>query len=188
MIAPFGASYAFYDEIGQRSCPFGHGDLGNASSLHSSYESIPGYLQAMIAKHGETQAQRILAVNRNNSVLYPSVMFKAPISLLRIVKPLAVDRTMIETWHFRLCGAPEELFQRTIRYSNVVNSPAGAVGPDDHEAYRRLQSGLQATGSAWVLMARYPDHGAPLPDGDSGRARNELLLCTEISTARGATT
>ncbi len=165
MIAPFGASYAFYDEMGQRSCPFGHGDLGNASSLHSSYESIPGYLQAMIAKHGETQAQRILAVNRNNSVLYPSVMFKAPISLLRIVKPLAVDRTMIETWHFRLCGAPEELFQRTIRYSNVVNSPAGAVGPDDHEAYRRLQSGLQATGSAWVLMARYPDHGAPLPDG-----------------------
>ena len=121
MIAPFGASYAFYDEMGQKSsCPFGHGDLGNASSLHSSYESIPGYLQAMIAKHGETQAQRILAVNRNNSVLYPSVMFKAPISLLRIVKPLTIDRTMIGAWSRSPLWAPEELFQRTFATSDVV--------------------------------------------------------------------
>jgi benzoate/toluate 1,2-dioxygenase subunit alpha len=165
MIVPFGASYAFFDEMGQRSCPYGHGDLGNSSSLHSSYDSIPGYLPAMVAKYGEPSANAILAVNRNNSVLYPSVMFKAPVSLLRIVKPLAVDRTMIETWHFRLCGAPDQLLHRTLRYSNLVNSPAGAVGPDDHEAYRRLQSGLQAEGRPWVWMARYPDQGAPLSDG-----------------------
>jgi phenylpropionate dioxygenase-like ring-hydroxylating dioxygenase large terminal subunit len=165
MVAPFGASYSFFDDMGQRACPYGHGDLGNSSSLHSSYDAIPGYLPAMIARYGEAQARQILAVNRNNSVLYPSVMFKAPVSLLRIVKPIAVDRTMIETWHFRLCGAPEELLRRTIRYSNVVNSPAGAVGPDDHEAYRRLQSGLQATAGDWVKMARYPDQGAPDSDG-----------------------
>jgi benzoate/toluate 1,2-dioxygenase alpha subunit len=164
MAAPFGASYAFFDDMGQRAAAFGHCDLGNASSLHSGYEAIPAYLAALQARHGEAEAGRILAMNRNNSVLYPSLMFKAPISLLRIVKPLAVDKTMIETWHFRLAGAPEELLQRNLRYSSITFSPAGPVAPDDHEAYRRLQSGLQASGAQWVLIARYPQAGAPNAD------------------------
>lgn len=157
MAAPFGSSYSFFDEMGQRAAPFGHGDLGNTSSLHSGYDAIPDYLGAMQARYGQAEASRILALNRNNSVLYPSLMFKAPVSLLRIIKPLAVDKTMIETWHFSLAGAPEDLLQRNLRYSSITFSPAGPVAADDHEAYRRLQSGLQARGADWVLMARYPD-------------------------------
>lgn len=164
MIAPFGGSYGFYDEMGQRAVPFGHGDLGEKTSLHSGYSTGDEYFRAMVARYGDTEAKRILGVSRNNSVLYPSVMFKAPVSLVRVIKPVAVNRTVLETWHFRLVGAPEELFKRTIRYSTIVNSPAGAVGPDDHEAYRRLQSGLEAHQSNWVLLARYPDKS----EGDSG--------------------
>jgi benzoate/toluate 1,2-dioxygenase alpha subunit len=161
MAAPFGASYTFFDDMGQRATPFGHGDLGNSSSLHSGYDTIPAYAAAMRARYGDAEAGRILSLNRNNSVLYPSLMFKAPISLLRIVKPLAVDKTLIETWHFRLCGAPEELLQRNLRYSSITFSPAGPVAADDHEAYRRLQSGLQAQGADWVLIARHPDPAQP---------------------------
>lgn len=156
MLVPFGAPYSFYDEMGQRGAPFGHGDLGNRTSLHSDYQLPGDYWQRLSQARGETEARRILDTNRNNSVLYPSVMFKAPIALLRVVKPIAVDLTMIETWHFRLCGAPEELLQRTVRYSTVVNSSAGPVGPDDHAAYRRLQAGLKSAANEWVLLARYP--------------------------------
>jgi phenylpropionate dioxygenase-like ring-hydroxylating dioxygenase large terminal subunit len=155
-VIPFAAPYSFFNDMGQRGTEYGHGDLGNRSSLHSGYESQQDYFQKLCLARGEEQARRILSISRNNSVLYPSIMFKAPISLLRVIKPLAVDRTLIETWHFRLCGAPDELFHRTVQYSTIVNSSAGAVGPDDHVAYQRLQSGLQGKHSDWVLMARYP--------------------------------
>lgn len=157
MIAPFASPYGFFDEMGQRGTRFGHGDLGNEASIHSGYKVDPQYWSAMVARYGEEKAASILAVSRNNSVLYPTMMFKAPVSLLRVIRPIAVDKTIIETWHFRLVGAPESLFEQTIQYSSIVNSSAGIVGPDDHEAYRRLQSGLGSDGPQWVMMSRYQD-------------------------------
>lgn len=37
---------------------------------------------------------------------------------------VAVDRTIIETHHFRLKGAPEEIFHRSILYSRLINCDA----------------------------------------------------------------
>jgi benzoate/toluate 1,2-dioxygenase alpha subunit len=168
MMVPFGAPYSFFNDMGQRGSAFGHADLGNSSSLHSDYDLLNDYVERLTRARGVEAAQRILGISRNNSVLYPSIMFKAPVSLLRVIKPLAVDKTLIETWHFRLCGAPDDLLQRTIRYSTIVNSSAGPVGPDDHSVYKRLHSGLQAQGSDWVVMARYP--GQETADGEGARA------------------
>lgn len=165
MMLPFGASYAFYDDMGQRGTRHGHGDLGNAQSLHSGYGALDDYAQRLAATRGADRAREILQVSRNNSVLYPSVMFKAPVSLLRIIRPIAVDRTVLETWHFRLCGAPDELLARTVQYSTVVNSSAGPVGPDDHAAYRRLQSGLGSSGNDWVMLARHLGQERPDAEG-----------------------
>ena len=52
-------------------------------------------------------------------------------------------------------GAAEELFQRSITYCNLINSHANLVGPDDWEAYHRMQQGLNSEGSEWVSMHRY---------------------------------
>jgi phenylpropionate dioxygenase-like ring-hydroxylating dioxygenase large terminal subunit len=168
MVAPFGGSYAFYDEMGQRAAAYGHGELGNSVSLHSGYSVEPDYFAGLVRRHGEQKAREVLAVSRNNSVLYPSVMFKAPVALLRIIKPIAVDRTVLETWHFRLKGAPDDLLARTVRYSTLVNSPAGPVGPDDHEAYRRQQAGLTDSSAEWVLLGRYPKEARRLDDDSVG--------------------
>lgn len=167
MVAPFASSYGFFDDMGQRGAPYGHGDLGTAASIHSHYHVDPEYWDSMVSSYGEAKAKDILAVSRNNSVLYPTVMFKAPVSLLRVIRPIAVDKTLIETWHFRLNGAPNSLFEQTIQYSTIVNSAAGIVGPDDHEAYRRLQSGLGADGAQWVEMSRYMD--SEHADGDGAQ-------------------
>jgi hypothetical protein len=85
--------------------------------------------------------------------------------MIRVVRPLAVDRTLIETWHFRLQGAPDSMLARTLSYSTLVNSSAGMVGPDDHQIYRRLQSGLSTSEVEWVEMSRYADAGEVSADG-----------------------
>ena len=167
-LAPFAGSYTFYDDMGGRVMPNGHADLGGAASIHSNYAEDPDYLAAMKAAYGESRAREILAISRNNSVAYPSMMFKAPIQLLRVVRPLAVDRTLIETWHFRLKGAPASMLARTLAYSTLVNSSAGMVGPDDHQIYRQLQSGLATSQIEWVEMSRYIGAGDASADGSIG--------------------
>ncbi len=165
MLMPFTGSYDFFDSWGMRVSPQGHGDLGGRQSLHSNYDEVPEYWAAMKTAYGEARAKSILDLSRNNSVAWPSLMFKAPIQLLRVVRPLAVDRTLVETWHLRLKGAPDEMLRRTVLYSSVVNSSLGVVGPDDHEAYMRLQAGLATQASPWVNMQRYPAADEPQPDG-----------------------
>jgi phenylpropionate dioxygenase-like ring-hydroxylating dioxygenase large terminal subunit len=164
-LAPFAGSYTFYDEMGARIMPHGHADLGGLASIHSAYDEDPEYLHAMITAYGEPRAREILALSRNNSLAYPSLMFKAPMQLLRVIRPLAVDRTLIETWHFRLKGAPASMLARTVAYSTLVNSSAGMVGPDDHQIYRQLQSGLASSRVEWVEMSRYADAQTANADG-----------------------
>ncbi len=167
-LAPFAGSYSFYDDMGGRVLPNGHADLGGAASMHSDYAEDPDYLAGMTAAYGESRTREILAISRNNSLAYPSMMFKAPMQLLRVIRPLAVDRTLIETWHFRLVGAPASMLARTLAYSTLVNSSAGMVGPDDHQIYRQLQSGLATSQIEWVEMSRYSDAGLASTDGSFG--------------------
>ena len=64
---------------------------------------------------------------------------------MRRLTPLAVDRTLVESWTLRAEGAPESHFRRNIRYANTIHSPSSLVKPDDAEAYRRVQQGLESS-------------------------------------------
>jgi len=70
------------------------------------------------------------------------------------VRPIAVDKTLVESWTFRLKGAPPELLQRTTMYNRLINSPFSVVGHDDLHAYRAIQEGLAAQGNEWVNLQR----------------------------------
>jgi len=156
MLAPFTNNYEFFEKMGLTAWDYGHSVTGGKFSIHSAYSPIPGYMDALIKKYGEQKAREILAVNRHNTVVYPSFTLKGAITSIRVVKPVAVDRTVIESWVFRQVGAPEELFRRSITYCNLINSHANLVGPDDYEAYHRLQYGLQTEdGNEWVSQHRY---------------------------------
>ena len=41
---------------------------------------------------------------------------------LRVIYPLAVDRTEVHTYCFRLRGAPERMFQNTISFASCTRS------------------------------------------------------------------
>ena len=75
-------------------------------------------------------------------------------------------RDIPESWVFRQLGAPEELFQRSITYCNIINSHANLVGPDDWEAYHRVQCGLsEEGGNEWISMHRYKGQEQVAEDG-----------------------
>mgnify|MGYP005841080349 CR=1 FL=1 len=154
IIFPFGSSYKFFDEMGVTALPNGHGYMGGEMSIHSSYSDIPGYFEAMVKAHGEDRAKNILSQNRHNTIFYPSFTAKDAVQAVRVVRPIAVDKTIIETWHFRLKGAPEDMLKRTILYSRLINSNGSMVGPDDWDCYARMQESLSSQSYEWVDTRR----------------------------------
>jgi hypothetical protein len=132
-------------------------------SIHSDYSTIPGYFETMVAAYGEERAKAILGENRHNTVYFPNLMIKGPIQLIRVFKPLAADKTLVESWTFRLVGAPDVLLERTLVYNRLINAPTSVVGHDDLEMYERAQEGLHVDANQWVNIQRLYDP-AELPD------------------------
>ena len=108
----------------------------------------------MVKAYGEERTQEIYSFNTHNTCYYPSLTIKTAIQNIRVIRPVSVNKFIVESWSFRLKGAPDEMLQRTILYSRLINSSAGMVGPDDLEVYRRLQEGLESDASEWVEMHR----------------------------------
>ncbi|WP_322104999.1 aromatic ring-hydroxylating dioxygenase subunit alpha [Paraburkholderia sp. J41] len=151
---PFVSDYAFFDGMGVRVFENGHSYTGVNFSIHSSYSSLPEYEQQLVEAWGEAKAQSVLGTSRHNTVYYPSLTIKGAIQAIRVVRPIAPDKTVIESWTFRLKGAPDALLQRTLTYSRLINSPMSVVGHDDLHAYRAIQEGLAANGNDWVSLHR----------------------------------
>ncbi|HEU0229133.1 MAG TPA: aromatic ring-hydroxylating dioxygenase subunit alpha [Burkholderiaceae bacterium] len=152
--APFISPYEFFEGMGIRVWENGHGHTGVHNSIHAAYSEIPDYLEAMVRAYGEARAHEILGDTRHNTIYFPNIMVKGPIQTLRIFKPLAADKTLVESWAFRLVGAPDVLLERTLMYNRLINAPTSVVGHDDHEVYERSQHGLHARGREWVNVAR----------------------------------
>jgi phenylpropionate dioxygenase-like ring-hydroxylating dioxygenase large terminal subunit len=152
--APFMSDYQFFDDMGVRVFDNGHSFSGAKFSIHSKYSGVPAYEEAMVAAYGEQRAHDILGLTRHNTVYFPNLTIKGAIQAIRVVKPLAVDKTLIESWTFRLKGAPPELLRRTAMYTRLINSPFSVVGHDDLHAYRGIQEGLRASGNDWVSLHR----------------------------------
>jgi phenylpropionate dioxygenase-like ring-hydroxylating dioxygenase large terminal subunit len=78
-------------------------------------------------------------------------------------RPLGVDRTLTEIWHFRLKGAPEAIYRRSLAYYNLVNSPATLINADDLENFWKCHTGLSSDGGDWVSFARHHGHDIEKP-------------------------
>ncbi|MCP5183554.1 MAG: Rieske 2Fe-2S domain-containing protein [Pseudomonadales bacterium] len=151
---PFVSNYEFFDNMGVRIYPNGHSFTGVHFSIHSAYSEVPGYHEALRAAYGEEKTAQILATNRHNTVYYPSLTIKGAIQAIRVARPIAVNRTVIESWTFRLAGTSDELLKRTLMYSRLINAPTSVVGHDDLTCYRGIQEGLAASGNDWVSLHR----------------------------------
>lgn len=153
---PFVSNYEFFDRMGVKVYENGHSYTGVNFSIHSKYSAVPEYERQMETAYGPERAAAILGEARHNTVYYPSLTIKGAIQTIRVARPIAVDRTVIESWTLRLVGAPEEILERSVTYTRLINAPTSVVGHDDLHCYRSIQEGLAADGNEWVSLHR--DH------------------------------
>ena len=164
---PFMSDYKFFEDMGVRTYDNGHSFTGVNFSIHSKYKAIPAYDDAMKARYGEERTAQILGMARHNTVYYPNLTIKGAIQAIRVVKPVSAGMSIVESWTFRLKGAPPELLQRTTMYSRLINSPFSVVGHDDLQAYRGIQAGLHASGNEWVSLHRNFEDGEAERSGEA---------------------
>ena len=81
--------------------------------------------------------------------------------------PVAVNRTVVHTYNFRLKGAPEQMFRNTISFANTVNGTGSLVLTDDLEIYNRIGMGLSSAGAEWIEIGR--GFESDVPDAHGGR-------------------
>jgi phenylpropionate dioxygenase-like ring-hydroxylating dioxygenase large terminal subunit len=175
-ILPFGSGYDFFDKMGGRVFANGHSVLGINFSIHSNYAQLPDYEAAMREAHGAERAMEILQRSPQNSVLFPSLSVKGSPQAIRVIRPLAANRTLIEAWSFRAAGAPDLLFERAMTYNRLVFSPMSVVAHDDVHLFESMQRGLAAEGNEWVSLHRNFDPAELAQDTISTNGTNELLM------------
>ena len=162
-----GAPTKFWSDLDLHAFDFGHSYMTaifNAPDDPLSQQ----YFQSLADAVGESRAEEILAVNRHNTIIYPSCSPHTSFQQWRVIRPLSVDRTLVEIFTFRLDGAPDELLQRTFTYSNVVNSPSSIVMTDDVHVYAECQKGLSTQGGDWVSQHRNAGQDQPYSGSEGG--------------------
>ncbi|SDE66827.1 Phenylpropionate dioxygenase, large terminal subunit [Variovorax sp. CF079] len=175
-ILPFGSGYDFFDKMGGRVFANGHSVLGVNFSIHSNYAQLPDYEAAMREAHGAERAMEILQRSPQNSVLFPSLSVKGSPQVIRVIRPLAANRTLIEAWSFRAAGAPDLLFERAMTYNRLVFSPMSVVAHDDVHLFESIQQGLKAEGNEWVSLHRNFDTAELGQETITTNGTNELLM------------
>ena len=165
-----GAPESVWEATGIWTTPRGHGYMGD---YHDDSRLVAGlgnpvfdeYRKNLIERVGEKEADRILRVTLWNTILYPNASFMSQFRQLRIIHPLAVDRSVVYTYSFRMKRAPARMFRDTIAFSNVVNGTGSWVLTDDLEVYERIQRGFSSGALEWAYVGR--GHGRDLaePDG-----------------------
>jgi len=168
-----GAPYSFWEtQVGIWTYPNGHsylGDYHDDSKLVAALKDpvFREYIAALEKKKGKAETKRILEVRRWNSNIYPNVSLMSQFQQLRVVHPIAVNRTVVQTYNFRMKGAPEQMFRNTVAFANIVNGTGSLVLTDDLEIYNRIELGLSSEGTEWLQVGR--GYHSDVPDTHDGR-------------------
>jgi len=144
-----------WDNFQTLNYPHGHCILTGYMGLRPQDPDTLEYERTLTAAYGEARKDEILSTNIHHVLIYPGLSVQSPLQQLRAVRPLGVDRTLTEIWHFRLKGAPEPIYRRALAYYNLVNSPSTLVNADDLENFWKCQQGLTANGGDWVSFHRH---------------------------------
>jgi phenylpropionate dioxygenase-like ring-hydroxylating dioxygenase large terminal subunit len=165
-----GAPDEVWEGTGMWTTARGHGYMGD---YHDDSRLVAGmgnpvfdeYRKVLAERVGQKEADRILRVTLWNTVIYPSCSFMSQFRQLRILQPLAVDRTAVHTYSFRMPQAPARMFRDTVAFSNVVNGTGSWVLTDDLEVYERIQRGFASGAVEWAQIGRGHGRDAAEPGG-----------------------
>ena len=182
-----GAPDSVWEAIGMWATPRGHGYMGD---YHSDDRLVTGmgnpvfeeYRKRLIADVGEKRADEILRVTLWNTIVYPNCSFMSQFRQLRIIHPLAVDRSAVYTYCYRMPKAPAAMFRDSIAFANVVNGTGSWVLTDDLEVYERVQRGLTSGEVDWVYIGR--GYGRDV-DGRGATGTSEIYIRAQMQAWLG---
>jgi len=171
--------------------PGGHSYMDGIyrSKLLARKESDPirDKYEAMLHEvHGKERTDEILNLDRFNNLIYPNISINAQYHQLRMVHPVAPDRTLVVSQCFRLVGAPDEIYHRAVRFLTTLSSPASMIYGDDAAIFERCNQGLTGSGDeAWIDMSRGMDIDRRLPDGGTISAATEAPIRSQFDAWLG---
>ena len=193
-----GEPYEFWEKLDLCAYDNGHGYMEGIFNPGAADRDpvMRAHADVLEAAYGAERTREILGMNRHNTIIYGSGSPHTVFQQFRVIRPVAVDRTMIEIQTFRLKGAPEAVFRRSLMYANVINSPSSNVMADDVELYARCQKGNLTQGGEWVSLHRYAgtdrvveggmvssNGTSELPMRNQFRAWKQYMTATEASHA-----
>ncbi|MNM95532.1 Anthranilate 1,2-dioxygenase large subunit [compost metagenome] len=117
----------------------------------------PGYASIMprlVKEHGQGKAEWMMHRLRNLNV-YPSMFFLDQISSqLRIIRPLAWNKTEINSFCLGVVGESDADRENRIRQFEDFFNVSGMGTPDDLVEFREAQRGFQARLERWSDISR----------------------------------
>lgn len=114
-------------------------------------ESHPEYAAKLEREHGPQVLIDLLS--QFNVMIFPNLHLT--LGNLRVITPLAVDRTQVVMNPMMLADAPDELNAERLREFEEAFASGGFIAPDDAEAFVCVQEGVHAEGAdPWMIMTR----------------------------------
>ncbi|NCT84071.1 MAG: benzoate 1,2-dioxygenase large subunit [Comamonadaceae bacterium] len=123
-------------------------------------EDRPAYKQRaeLVERCGQARADWMINHSRN-LCLYPNVYLMDQFSSqIRVLRPIAVDKTEVTIYCIAPKGEPAEARARRIRQYEDFFNATGMATPDDLEEFRACQQGYAGIALPWNDMCRGATH------------------------------
>ncbi len=137
---------------GTFSLPYGHAVMWtnrySANALRPLFQD-PQQVALLTQRVGAVRA-KWMRHNRNLS-LFPNMgISDFSATLVRVLRPLAPDKTEMTAYCLALKGESREARRRRIRQFEEFFNPGGLATPDDNAIYEAAQAGVAAAPRAWT--------------------------------------
>lgn len=188
------------DKLGNKTYDFGNGHvrldsttqrLARADTMLAKLaETSAGaeYIKAMKEQYGEERARLLICAGDPHVGIFPNLQIIGV--HIRVIEPLAANRTVIAQYPATLEGVPDEINEQRLRKHEWFFSPAGFGSPDDYEVFERNQVGLAAEHQPTVVLSRglgdEVSLGERVTEGaysDEVTQRGQLARWAELMTA-----
>ena len=166
-----GLPLAMMDEVEIHGFPGGHSYMGGfykegpITQATDEDPVVARYRKSMINAYGENRAEDIMGWDTFNHLIYPNLILNPKHQQMRLLQPVSVDCTIVHSMCFRLKNAPEEMYQRSVRFLSALNSPASQITTDDIAMFNNIQIALDEADRDWIDLSRGLGHDRLHDDG-----------------------
>jgi phenylpropionate dioxygenase-like ring-hydroxylating dioxygenase large terminal subunit len=151
-----GSSPARVHSLGNGHVAWDLSPVGFGAASIERLRGTPGwpreYYDALVAAHGRARADEVLAHGAGHVAIFPNLVIIA--SQLRLIRPVAVDRTEVFIYPTLLGDVPAEVNEDRLRRHESFYGPAGGGATADLEVFERVTTGLRAQVDPWIRIDR----------------------------------